>query len=116
MHCLCEHLFHISSESHEVYGMFETLMEVYFVDNFKLSFEKLKLRIYQYSRILEINYPKLAGHFLREGLEAEHYIFPWAVTLWGDKQGDIVDILWDGFVVDGWKWWIKVCVWLVSLY
>lgn len=38
------------------------------------------------------------------------------LTLWGDKQGEIIDVLWDGFIVSGWRWWIKVCVWLLGVF
>ena len=116
MHYLCEHLLHISTEPWEVYGMMESLMKNHFLDIFTATFEILKLRIFQFSRVLEIYYPRLAEHFAKENLEAEHFILPWAVTLWGDKQGEMVDVLWDGFLVDGWKWWIKVSIWIVSLY
>jgi hypothetical protein len=35
------------------------------------------------------------------------------MTLWGEQQGDIVWILWDGFLLDGWKWWMQVCLWIL---
>jgi len=40
----------------------------------------------------------------------------WIVTLWGEMEGDIVWILWDGFLIEGWKWWAKVCLWLLGIF
>jgi hypothetical protein len=28
-------------------------------------------------------------------------------------SGDMSWILWDGFIIKGWKWWIKTCLWLL---
>jgi hypothetical protein len=30
--------------------------------------------------------------------------------------GDIVWIMWDGFLIEGWKWWAKVCLWLLRIF
>ncbi len=27
-------------------------------------------------------------------------------------SGDLIWILWDGFIIKGWKWWIKTGLWL----
>jgi hypothetical protein len=24
--------------------------------------------------------------------------------------------MWDGFLLTGWKWWIRVCLWLLSIF
>jgi hypothetical protein len=41
---------------------------------------------------------------------------PWIVTLWGEMEGDIVWLMWDGFLLTGWKWWVRVCLWLLSIF
>ena len=40
----------------------------------------------------------------------------WAITLWGEFSGEIAWILWDGFLTDGWKWWMKCCIWVLSIF
>lgn len=37
------------------------------------------------------------------------------MTLWGELQGDIVWILWDGFLIDGWKWWMQTGMWILEI-
>lgn len=41
---------------------------------------------------------------------------PWAVTLWGEMPGEVVWVLWDGFVLEGWSWWFKACIWVMGIF
>lgn len=31
-------------------------------------------------------------------------------------EGDIVWLLWDGFLAEGWKWWVKVSLWVLGIF
>ena len=55
--------------------------------------------------------PELARHFEKEKIEGEYFLLPWAITLWGEFSGELSMIMSDGFVVDGWIWWMKVALW-----
>jgi hypothetical protein len=67
-------------------------------------------------KILQILKPKLYAHFQTEKLEGDHFILPWAITLWGEMLGDLCWVLWDGFIAKGWKWWFKTIIWLLNIY
>lgn len=82
---------------------------------FSKNFDLMRLRFYQFGRVMELYHPRLFKHFENEKIEAEHYLVAWIMTLWGEQQGDIVWILWDGFLLDGWKWWMQIGLWILEV-
>ena len=79
------------------------------------NFDQLRIKIYQLMRVLQRESPKLYDHFEAENLEGEHFLLSWAITLWGENSGDLCWVMWDGFMIKGWKWWIKTVLWLLKL-
>jgi len=47
------------------------------------NFDGLKLRIYQFMRMLEREIPDLFDHLRAEKIEGEHFLLSWTITLWG---------------------------------
>lgn len=86
-----------------------------FYGMYSANFDGLRTKIYQFMRIVQIEKPKLYEHFQTEKLEGEHFILPWAITLWGEMSGDLCWVLWDGFICKGWKWWFKTMLWLLNI-
>ena len=81
---------------------------------FNESFDLLKMKIYQLMRLVEYYLPRLFNHFLTEGIEGEHFLIAWAITLWGEYPGEITWVMSDGFILEGWKWWMQVSLWVFS--
>lgn len=111
-----EHIFKLTSKPNISYSILDYVLTHHYADIFGEDFDGLKLKMYQFGRLLEHYLPELANHFFDEKIEGEHYLVSWAITLWGEFSGDVVWILWDGFLTDGWKWWMKVCLWVLTVF
>ena len=79
------------------------------------NFDGLRTKIYQFMRIVQMEKNKLYEHFQTEKLEGQHFVLPWAITLWGEMSGDLCWLLWDGFIIKGWKWWFKTMLWFLGI-
>ncbi len=115
MNYLCEHLLKMTEDQYEVYSMFEHLMNHQYHRMYDHNFHGIKIRIYQFMRLLQQHRPLLHAHFQTENIEGDHFLLPWAVTLWGEMRGDLSFVLLDGFILKGWKWWFKVVLWLLGI-
>lgn len=115
MNYLCENILKLSDDKFTVYRIFEYIMNNPFYGMYNANFDGLRLKIYQFMRIVQREKPKLYDHFQTEKLEGEHFLLPWAITLWGEMSGDLCWVLWDGFICKGWKWWIKTGLWLLNI-
>jgi len=82
---------------------------------YNTNFEGLRIKIYQFMRILQRERHELYEHLCAEKIEGEHFLLPWAITLWGEMSGDLSWVMWDGFILQGWRWWFKTCIWLMKI-
>ena len=114
MNYIVEHLLKLTTKPHYVYKIFEHLMRTHYYHYYDNNFALIRLRIYQLIRLIEIYIPELARHFEKEKIEGEYFLLPWAITLWGEYQGELAWVMSDGFVIDGWLWWMKVCLWVMN--
>lgn len=113
MNYLCENILKMTRNTYEVYSIFEFMMNQRYQNMYTGKFDGLKIKIYQMMKVLQRQNSKLYNHFQSQKIEGEHFLLSWAITLWGEMSGDMCWILWDGFMVKGWKWWIKTCLWLL---
>lgn len=87
MNYLCENILKLTNNTYEVYTIFEYIMNNQYYRLYLGTFEGLKLKMYQFMRILECDRPELYAHLQNEKLEGEHFLLAWAITLWGEMSG-----------------------------
>lgn len=91
---------YIKSKDEEVaFRMFNYLMEKRFKELFANQFEVLKLKLYQFQRLLGIFHPEISDHFKRQGITPECYIVSWIITIFASsyqytQQSYFIDLLW----------------------
>ena len=78
---------------------------------------QLKLRIYQFRRLLSQKLPVLQSHFQKIGLTAEVFASQWFLTLLSyNLPLDVLVRVWDVLVMDGWKTVFRVGVAMLKLF
>lgn len=76
----------------------------------------LRLRLYQLDKIVEVHLPKLQEHLLSIGLKPAQYCSQWFVTLLASTLPPRRLIrLWDLYFLEGWPFFFRVAVALLSL-
>jgi ecotropic viral integration site 5 protein len=115
MNYLCENILKLTDDTYTCYSIFENLMNNQYYHLYTGNFDGLKIKIYQFMRILQRERPELYDHLRAEKLEGEHFLLSWAITLWGEMCGDLCWVLWDGFVLRGWDWWFRTTLWLLKV-
>lgn len=105
----------------DTYRIFEYLMEVRFKEIFANEFEVLKVKMYQFERLLSIFHPEISEHFKRQAISPECYIVSWIITLFASSyqytlQSYLIDFLWERFIISGWREFFRFLLWLFSLY
>lgn len=88
--------------------MFEYLMENRFRELFANEFEVLKVKLYQFERLLAIFHPEIGDHFKKQGITAECYIVAWIITIFASSyqytmESYLIDLLWERFIISGWS-------------
>jgi hypothetical protein len=78
------------------------------------EFESLKLKMYQFDRLLN-------DHFKRQMVSPECYIVSWVIALFSStyqyaKESYLVDLLWLRFMVWGWREFFKFVLWLLAKF
>lgn len=116
MNYIGENILKLNMSPQSSYCMLEYLLRKHFSLLFSANLDNLKVKLYQFMRLLERYLPNLYKHLENQKIESEHFLVPWIITLWGEMEGDIVWLMWDGFLIDGWKWWAKMCLWLLSIF
>lgn len=114
MNYLCENILKMTDDAYTCYFIFEHLMNNQYHSMYTHNFNGLKLKIYQFMRLLDRETPELFLHLRAEKIEGEHFMLSWAITLWGEMSGELCWVLWDGFLVEGWVWWFKMILWLMK--
>ena len=121
MNYIAGYLFIRIRDEVEAYSVSETMMRTHFNELFVNEFEVLKIKMYQFERLLSIFIPELSEHFKRQMISSECYIVSWIITLYSATYqytlgSHLVDFLWDRFVVWGWREFFKFTLWLFWLY
>lgn len=80
----------------------------------------LKVKMYQFDRILNIFVWEVAQHFKNQMIMSECYIVSWMITLFSatlqiTKHSYLVDTLWDRFIVHGWREFFRMTVLLFTI-
>jgi len=85
------------------------------VDQYRPSFSKLGITIWQFDKIVEAFLPKVHDCLQVHGVNAEYYAIQWFLTLFAsDLPQSTVRRIWDRFLVAGWQ--VVVQVALALLY
>jgi len=85
------------------------------VDQYRPSFSKLGVTIWQFDKIVEAFLPKVHDCLQAHGVNAEFYAIQWFLTLFAsDLPQPTVRRIWDRFLVAGWQ--VVVQVALALLY
>jgi len=72
--------------------------------NFLIGMDGIRLRLYQFDRLLEQTRPELAAHLNRNGVLSEAYASQWFLTLFAYRYPfDFVFAMYDWFFMDGIK-------------
>lgn len=92
-----------------------------FGELFANEFELLKVKIFQFERLLKVFLPDIAEHFKRQLISADCYMVSWIITLYSAtfqtaKQSYLVDFLWDQFIVYGWREFFKFTLFVFNLF
>ena len=64
MNYLCENILKLTDDVFTAYKIFEYLMNNQFYGMYSANFDGLKIKIYQFMRIVQREKPKLYNHFL----------------------------------------------------
>jgi hypothetical protein len=77
--------------------------------------------MYQFDRLLHIFLPDVAEHFKRQFISSECYIVSWIITLFSAtfqtaRHSHLVDVLWDRFIVHGWREFFRFTIFLFTLF
>lgn len=85
------------------------------VDQYRPSFAKLGVTVWQFDKIVEAFLPKVHDVLQAHGVNAEYYAIQWFLTLFAsDLPQPTVRRIWDRFLVAGWQ--VVVQVALALLY
>jgi len=85
------------------------------IDQYRPSFAKLGVTIWQFDKIVEAFLPKVHDCLQQHGVNAEYYAIQWFLTLFAsDLPQTTVRRIWDRFLVAGWQ--VVVQVALALLY
>jgi hypothetical protein len=68
MNYLAGYLYIKTMNEEATYRIFEYLMEVRFKEIFINEFEVLKVKMYQFERLLSIFHPEISDHFKRQSI------------------------------------------------
>ena len=96
-------------------------MEVRFKELFANEFEVLKIKMYQFERLLGIFHPEISDHFKKQSITPECYIVSWIITLFASSyqytmESYLIDLLWERFIVWGWREFYRFVLSLFNLY
>lgn len=85
------------------------------------EFEVLKLKMYQFERLLAIFHPDISEHFKRQSISPECYIVSWIITLFASSyqytlRSYLIDTLWERFIIWGWPEFFRFVLWVFSLF
>lgn len=121
MNYLAGYLYIRLRDVNQAYEIFEDLMKHRFAELFAKEFHVLKIKMYQFDRLLHIFLPDVAEHFKRQMISSECYIVSWVITLFSAafqtaRHSYLVDVLWDRFVVHGWREFFRFTIFLFNLY
>lgn len=103
------------------YRIFEYLMEARFKEIFINEFEVLKVKMYQFERLLAVFHPEISEHFKRQCVSPECYIVSWIITLFASSyqytlSSFLIDFLWERFIIWGWPEFFRFVLWVFSLF
>jgi hypothetical protein len=85
------------------------------------EFEVLKVKMYQFERLLAIFHPEISDHFKRQSISPECYIVSWIITLFASSyqytlSSFLIDFLWERFIIWGWPEFFRFVLWIFSLF
>lgn len=110
-------------DSNEVLGTLLNLLRppFYLGDLWKTGFTRLKLGIFQLKYLLKLKLPFVARHLKKIDVRLDVIVTPWLLTVFTcliAKQisVNIVQGIWDHFLVFGWPALISACLALFSIY
>ena len=94
-----------------------------FLENFDMKelwrpcVPQLKLRIYQFGRLLHRKLPDLEAHFSNIGVTPDFFASQWFLTLMSyNLPLDLIVRVWDVLMVDGWKTIFRVGISLLNTF
>lgn len=110
-------------DSNEVLGALLNLLRppFYLGDLWKTGFTRLKLGIFQLKYLLKLKLPFMARHLKKIDVRLDVIVTPWLLTLFTCLIGkqinvQVVQSIWDFFLVLGWPALISACLALFSIY
>jgi len=81
------------------------------VDQYRPSFSKLGVTIWQFDKIVEAFLPKVHDCLQAHGVNAEYYAIQWFLTLFAsDLPQPTVRRIWDRFLVAGWQVVVQIAL------
>jgi hypothetical protein len=85
------------------------------------EFEVLKVKMYQFERLLSIFHPEISDHFKKQSITSECYIISWMITLFASsyqytQESYLIDALWERFIIWGWGEFYRFVLSLFNLY
>ncbi|KRX01411.1 Rab-GTPase-TBC domain [Pseudocohnilembus persalinus] len=121
MNYIAGYLYLIIKDETETYKQFHVIMNMYFQDLFTNQFERLKIMFYQLTRCLSIFLPKLSEHFKQENIEPDYYATGWFITIFTSVfqytlESHVLQVVWDIFVIEGWKGFFKCVLWILKTH
>uniref|UniRef100_A0A6S8B316 Rab-GAP TBC domain-containing protein n=1 Tax=Aplanochytrium stocchinoi TaxID=215587 RepID=A0A6S8B316_9STRA len=116
-----DHIYKCQDKQHRVECTVFNLMCA-FLDNFDMQelwrpcVPQLKLRIYQFGRLLHRKLPVLEAHFAEIGVTPDFFASQWFLTLMSyNLPLDLLVRVWDVLVIDGWKTIFRVGISLLKI-
>ena len=121
MNYIAGYLYLKTRDEESAYRIFEYLMDVRFKELFANEFQVLKVKMYQFQRLLAIFHPQISDHFKKQSITSECYIVSWIITLFASNyqytmQSYLIDVLWQRFIVWGWRQFFRFVLSLFSIF
>jgi len=100
---------------------FVRMMEKFMKGLFDNEFKQLKIYFFKFNRILELYAPDLAEHFKKEKVEPSYFIPSWFITGFAStfqyaKKSQLLEKIWDFFILDGNKVIFKTALLIILNY
>ncbi|KAM3131378.1 hypothetical protein pb186bvf_016560 [Paramecium bursaria] len=108
MNYIAGYLYLTFNNESTTYIVFDKVMELYFKPIFMNDFQKLKCGFYQFDRLLSIFIPDLSSHLKEEKIDSSYYASSWFITMFSNvfqysMRSAMLNVIWDIFLVEGWK-------------
>lgn len=111
---------YITLRNEEVsYKIFHTIMNKYFKQVLSNQLENMQLKFYQFNRIFSFFLPELYKHFMQQKIDTHYYPTSWIITLFSQSyqytmESFMVTVIWDLFIVEGWKGFFKSAMFILG--